>query len=175
MGVDFSMRPLKESLRRLLEGKGNEAALAYLDKLIEVNKAVGPDNTEQERRLLEQRQLFEFGRDFIRKHPGEWFELLGRADAPAPKAKADRSEETTILYIGFEGDVNKKVEDAQGKTQVHRRDTRGEFLPVDPQDKQSNDTAILLDLVTEGNLDAIERMGYKIKRATKDEEPDEET
>ncbi len=170
--VDFSMRPMKEALVSLIGDKDDAAALAYLDELIGVNRAVEPANAEQETRLSEQRQLFESARDFIREHPGEWYALLSADPAPAAgeprtagETPRDHTRETTVLYVGFEGEVSKKVTDSAGDTQVHTRDTQGEFLPVDRADKQSHDTEILLDLVAEGNLDAIEEMGYRIKRA----------
>ena len=45
-----------------------------------------------------------------------------------------------------------------------KRDSKGEFMPVGSDEEQNEDTAVLLKLVADGRLDAIEKMGYKIKK-----------
>ena len=76
--------------------------------------------------------------------------------------------------MDFEGGVAKKVEDAEKVVHIEKRDTRGEFLPVEKEGKQASDTHLLLELIAKGNLDAIEKMGYKIKRFGEEEEGKEE-
>ncbi len=82
--------------------------------------------------------------------------------APAPRASRGGRHRSAVFFRGFDGESMKKVENEKGEVQVFQRDTKGEYLPVESDEVQTQNTEQLLKLLAEGNIDAIKQLGYKI-------------
>ena len=71
----------------------------------------------------------------------------------------------TTRRIGFDGQRIKTETDSEGKTTIYQKDSKGEYLPVDSKKNQGRDTSWLLERIAEGDTEAIEREGFKVKKA----------
>ena len=67
-------------------------------------------------------------------------------------------------FVGEEGGIMKRVVGDDGSETIYHRDSRGEFLPVDSDHDQAVIAAKLLLLIESGDVDAIEKMGFKVQR-----------
>ena len=83
---------------------------------------------------------------------------------PAPRASRGGRHRSAVFFRGFDGESMKKVENEKGEVQLFQRDTKGEYLPVESDEVQTQNTEQLLKLLAEGDLDAIQQLGYKIIR-----------
>ena len=90
-----------------------------------------------------------------------------RAERSPPGTKG-MQKETPIFFVGFEGESMKKVSGKAGDTQLYRREKGGEFMPIIDDAEQKQITAELLKLIADGNIEALEKMDYKIKRRRRD-------
>ena len=86
------------------------------------------------------------------------------APEPAPRASRGGRHRSAVFFRGFDGESMKKVENEKGEVQLFQRDTKGEYLPVESDEVQTQNTEQLLKLLAEGDLDAIQKLGYKIIR-----------
>ena len=84
------------------------------------------------------------------------------APEPAPRTSRSGRHRSAVFFRGFDGESMKKVEDEKGEVQVFQRDTKGEYLPVESDEVQTQNTEQLLKLLAEGDMDAIKQLGYKI-------------
>ena len=150
------------------EGKSDEEVLESLYQMLELNQNLDATNAELARHIEHTGQIYEFGINYIKENPGNWYEQLDQTLHPRKPARK------TSMRISFEGQRIKTVTDETGKTTTYQKDSKGEYLPVEKQEKQASDTSILLEKIAAGDMEGIEDMGYKIKRTQRDEEDDKE-
>ena len=158
------MTKIKETrtvlLSLLSEKSDDESAVSFVERLVRVNESTEPDNNENRAHLQELRVLYSRALSWIKGHPEKWHDGL--------EAALQQPRKPTTYRKGFDGITERRVTDNEGDTQVFKKDAKGEFLPVSSDEDQLSDTALLLQLVADGDYDRIESLGYRIKRADTD-------